>query len=407
MNFPLFIARRYFLSKRKKNFINIISTLSMVGVAFSTAALIIVLSVFNGLEGLLRSLYSSFDPELKIEATEGKSFEISAGLLNKVKSVEGVETVTEVIEDYAYVRYRDADMVAILRGVSDNFVDQHRLDNHIVQGEMVLKKDSVPFAIIGSGVRNTLSVAVDDNMFALQIFYIKSAKTNSIDPSSLYSRKSIRAGGVFSIEKNYDENYIFLPLSFTQELLNYGNKRTSLEIKVSSGVNLMKVKNQLSAKLGSAFKLLTNEEQHKDLYRLLKMEKLVVFLSLSILILIGSINIFFSLMMLAIDKKKDVTVLAALGANQNLIRRIFLTEGALISFGGATTGLLLGAIICYLQDRFGLVGMGMENAIVSSYPVKLRAMDFVYTASMITVVTFIVSNYPAHKASRFYSTEYL
>jgi lipoprotein-releasing system permease protein len=407
MNFPLFIARRYFLSKRKKNFINIISTLSMVGVAFSTAALIIVLSVFNGLEGLLRSLYSSFDPELKMEAVEGKSFEITPDLLHKVKSVQGVEMVTEVIEDYAYVRYRDADMVAILRGVSDNFVDQHRLDNHIIQGEMVLKKDSVPFAIIGSGVRNTLSVALDDNMYALQIFYIKSTKGSSIDPSKLYSRKTIRAGGVFSIEKNYDENYIFLPLSFTEQLFNYGNKRTSLEIKVSSGVRLSSVKEEINTRVGNSFRLLTNEEQHKDLYRLLKMEKLFVFLALSMLILVGSINIFFSLMMLAIDKKKDVTVLAALGANQNLIRRIFLSEGALISFIGAASGLLLGAIICYLQDRFGLVGMGMENAIVSSYPVKMKVIDFIYTGSMITVVTYIVSNYPAYKASRFYSTEYL
>jgi lipoprotein-releasing system permease protein len=407
MNFPLFIARRYFLSKRKKNFINIISILSMIGVAFSTAALIIVLSVFNGLESLLRSLYSSFDPELKIEAVEGKSFDISGDLLTKIKSVEGVEMVTEVIEDYAYVRYRDADMVAILRGVSDNFVDQHRLDNHIIQGEMSLKKDSISFAIIGSGVRNTLSVALEDNMYALQIFYIKNAKSVSLDPSKLYSRKSIRAGGVFSIEKNYDENYIFLPLSFTQELLNYGNKRTSLEIKTSSEVTLDDVKEEIKNKLGSSFKVLTNEEQHKDLYRLLKMEKLFVFLALSMLILVGSINIFFSLMMLAIDKKKDVTVLAALGASQNLIRRIFLSEGALISFIGAAIGLLLGALICYLQDQFGLVGMGMENAIVSSYPVKMKGMDFVYTSAMITVVTFVVSNYPAHKASRFYSTEYL
>lgn len=379
----------------------------MAGVAFSTAALIIVLSVFNGLEGLLRSLYTSFDPELKIEALKEKSFEVNGDLLKKIKSVEGVEIVTEVIEDYAYVRYRDADMVAIIRGVSDNFIDQHRLDEHIIYGDLKLKKDSIPFAILGAGVRSTLSVAVEEEMYALQVFYIKNTKSKSLNPSSLYSRKSIRPTAVFSIEKNYDENYIFLPLSFARDLLDYGNKRTSLEVKTTASVDVSKVKKQLDRILGDQFAVLTNEEQHKDLYRLLKFEKLFTFLALSLLIIVGSINIFFSLMMLAIDKKKDVTLLTAMGARQSLIKQIFLSEGALISFIGAGIGLFLGGAICFLQDQFGLVGMGMENAIVSSYPVKMRWTDFAVTAAMITAITFIISYYPAHKASRFYSTEYL
>jgi lipoprotein-releasing system permease protein len=407
MNLSFFIARRYFLSKRKKNFINIISILSMAGVAFSTAALIIVLSVFNGLEGLLRSLYSSFDPQLKIESVKEKSFKVNKALLKKIKVVEGVDIVTEVIEDYAYVRYRDADMVAIIRGVSDNFIDQHRLDDHIIYGDLKLKKDSIPFAILGAGVRSTLSVAVEDEMFALQVFYIKNLKSKSLNPSDLYSRKSIRPTAVFSIEKNYDENFIFLPLSFARDLLDYGDKRTSLEVKTVPGTDINAVKKILMQKLGSGYNVLTNEEQHKDLYRLLNFEKLFTFLALSMLIIVGSINIFFSLMMLAIDKKKDVTLLTAMGAKQSLIKQIFLSEGALISFIGAGVGLFLGGSICFLQDRFGLVGMGMENAIVSSYPVKMRGIDFVATASMITAITFIVSYYPAHKASRFYSTEYL
>ncbi len=406
MNFPFFVARRYFLSKRKKNFINIISILSMVGIAFSTAALIIVLSVFNGLEGLLRSLYTSFDPELKIELVKGKTFEASPELIKKIKAVKGVAIVTEVIEDYAVVRYRDADMVAIIRGVSNNFIDQHRLDDHIIKGDLALQKDSIPFAIVGAGVRNTLSIAIEDSMYALQVFYIKNVKV-SLDPSRLYSRKAIRPGAVFSIEKNYDENYIFLPLAFTQDLLDFGNKRTSLEIKTNSKADIEVVRKEIASVLGDQFNVQTNEEQHKDLYRLLKIEKLFTFLALSLLIVVGSINIFFSLMMLAIDKKKDVTLLTAMGASQNQIRNIFLSEGVLISFTGAITGLLLGGLICFIQDQFGLVGMGMENAIVSSYPVKMKMSDFAYTASMITVITFLVSWYPAHKASRFFSAELL
>lgn len=407
MNLPLFIARRYFVSKRKQNFINIISILSMVGVAFSTAALIIVLSVFNGLEGLLRSLYTSFDPELKIEAAQGKSFERSDSLIARIKSVEGVEVVTEVIEDYAYVRYRDADVVATIKGVSDNFIDQHRLDDRIVQGELELHKDDVDFAIIGRGIQYALSVAIEEEMYALQVFYIKDLRRSSLDVSQMYSRKTIRPGGVFSIEKNYDENYIFLPLNFVKELLDYGDRRTSLEIKTIAGANLESVRDRVKEQLGESFQILTNEEQQKDLYRLLKIEKLFTFLALSLLITVGSINIFFSLMMLAIDKKKDITILSAMGANQNLIQRIFFSEGAIISFIGAGTGLVLGGIICWLQDQYGLVGMGMENAVIANYPVTLVWTDFALTSLVIIAVTILVSFYPARLASRSYSTQFL
>ena len=407
MNLPLFIARRYFASKRKQNFINIISILSMVGVAFSTAALIIVLSVFNGLEGLLRSLYTSFDPELKIEATQGKSFEVSDSLLSRIKNVEGVEVVTEIIEDYAYVRYRDADIVATIKGVSDNFIDQHRLDERIVQGELKLHKGDIDFAIIGRGIQYALSVAIDEEMYALQIFYIKDLRRSSLDVSQMYSRKTIRPGGVFSIEKNYDENYIFLPLNFVKDLLDYGDKRTSLEIKTTAGADLETVRDRVKEQLGESFQVLTNEEQQKDLYRLLKIEKLFTFLALSLLITVGSINIFFSLMMLAIDKKKDITILSAMGAGQNLIQRIFFSEGAIISFIGAGTGLVLGGIICWLQDQYGLVGMGMENAVIANYPVTMVWTDFALTSLVIIAVTFLVSFYPARLASRSYSTQFL
>ncbi|MEQ1584262.1 MAG: FtsX-like permease family protein [Cyclobacteriaceae bacterium] len=407
MNLSLFIARRYFLSKRKKNFINIISLLSMIGIAFSTAALIIVLSVFNGLEGLLRSLYSSFDPEIKIELKKGKSFEVTPEFIAKIQAIQGVRIVTEVIEDYAYVRYRDADMVVTMKGVSDNFIDQHRLDDHLADGRLVLKENSIDYAIIGRGVQYALSVGVSENLFPLQVFYIKNMKSSSLDPSQLYARKSIEPGGVFSIEKNYDENYIFVPLQFAQDLLNYGNKRTSLEIQTDKESDLKRVQQKISDALGENFNVLTNEEQHKDLYRLLKIEKLFTFVALTLLVLVASINIFFSLMMLALDKKKDISILFALGSHDHLIRKIFLSEGALIAFIGAIAGLVLGGVICWLQDTFGLVGMGMENAIVSNYPVKMRLADFVLTSGVIIFITILVSFYPARLAARSYSIESL
>lgn len=372
----------------------------MVGIAFSTAALIIVLSVFNGLEGLLRSLYTSFDPEIKIELVKGKSFEMTDELLSKIKSINGVGIVTEVIEDYAYVRFRDADMVVTMKGVSDNFIDQHRLDNHLVDGELVLREDGMMYAIIGRGVQYALSIGIEENIFPLQVFYIKNAKSSSLDPSQLYAQRALQPGGVFSIEKTYDENFIFVPLDFAIDLLNYGNKRTALEIQTKPGSSVYEVQHEIKKTMGESFRVLTNEEQHQDLYRLLKIEKLFTFLALSMLIVVASINIFFSLMMLALDKKKDISILSALGAHESFIQKIFLNEGALIAFLGAGIGLLLGGAICWLQDTFGLVGMGMENAIVSSYPVKMRFSDFLLTASVIISITALVSFYPAHKASQ-------
>ena len=406
MNLPFFIARRYFLSKRQKNFINIISMLSMVGVAFATAALIIVLSVFNGLEVLLRSLNTAFDPELKIEALKGKSFEVNDQLLSSIQSVPGVKIVTQIIEDYAYIRYHNADMVVTIKGVSENFLDQHRLDEHITEGNLRLWQDSIPFAIIGRGIRYTLSAEVTDNMHALQVFYIKNYKSGTIDPSKMYSRKNIRPGSVFSIEKNYDENFIFVPLDFARELLDYGNRRTSLEVQ-TDGSDLDLVQTALRHTMGKDYSVLTNDEQHKDLYRLMKIEKLFTFLSFALLLLVVSINIFFSLMMLAIDKKKDISILTAMGAPSSLIKRIFLTEGALISCIGATAGLLLGALLCYLQDNVGLVGMGMENAIVANYPVEMKVSDFLLTSSVIIVISIVLSIRPAILASRSYSIDHL
>lgn len=408
MNLSLFIARKYFFSKRKKNFINIISLLSIVGIAFSTAALVIVLSVFNGLEGLLRSLYTSFDPEIKVELKKGKSFEVNDQFLKSIEAIDGVAIVTEVIEDYAYVRYRDADMVVTLKGVSRNFVDQHRLDGHLVDGKLLLEDDSLNYAILGQGIQYSLSASVNDAFVPLQLFYIKNVKaTTTLDISQLYARQLIQPGGVFSIEKAYDENYIFVPLRFAQALMNYENKRTSLEIQTKAGANLHVVQTSIKNLVGDGFSVLTNEEQHKDLYRLVKMEKLFTFVALALLILIASINIFFSLMMLALDKKKDISIIVALGGGQNLIQNIFLKEGAIIAFVGATTGLLLGGTICWLQATFGLVGMGMENAIVSSYPVEMKSTDFILIAITIIAITSLVSFYPARLASQSYSVERL
>jgi lipoprotein-releasing system permease protein len=389
------------LSKRKANFINIISILSIGGIAFSTAALIIVLSVFNGLEDLLRSLNNSFDPEIKIEAREGKSFESSGELLSRIKEIDGVELVTEVIEDYAYLRYRDANQVVIIKGVSDNFIEQNRIPaENIVEGELKLKEGPVNYAIIGRGIQYTLSIATNDPLYPLQVYYIKNVSSVGLDPSKLYAKQNIVPGGVFSIVQNFDENYIIVPLRFTEELFNYGDKRTSFEIKTTAGADVFSVEERIQKAIGNDFNVLNHEEQHQDLYKLLKMEKLFTFLSLTLLLIIGSINIFFSLMMLALDKKKDISILKAMGAHDNQVRNIFLAEGVLIAFTGAFLGLALGIVFYWLQQNYGLISMGMETSITQGYPVKIKGLDFLLTLSVITLITILISLHPAKMASR-------
>jgi lipoprotein-releasing system permease protein len=380
----------------------------MLGVTISTAALIIVLSVFNGIEGLLHRLNNSFDPEIKIEAALGKSFIMSDDLRKKIGAVAGIKIITETIEDYAYARYRDANQVVTIKGVSDNFINQERIPKeNLVDGELKTRDKNVPYAVVGIGISNALSIDVHDRMIPLQLYYIKNVQATSLDPSKLYSQRNILPGGIFSIVQNLDDNYVIVPLSFAQELLNYGNKRTSLEIKVKEGFNIKSVQENLIKVLGKNYLVLNQDEQHKDLYRLLKMEKFVTFLSLSLLLTIGSINIFFSLMMLAIDKKKDISVLFAMGANKELIRNIFLAEGALISLVGAIMGLFLGGLLIWLQMQFGLVSMGMASSVTESYPVKVAFLDFIYTLGVVTLITFSVSIRPAILASKRFSLQSL
>jgi lipoprotein-releasing system permease protein len=407
LNLPFFIARRYFKSKNKKNFISIIANISMVGVAIGTCALVIVLSVFNGLEDLIRSLYSSFDPEIKVSATLGKSFEVEEEWLENIQNVEGVGIITQVIEDNALVRYKDAQMVVKIKGVSDNFIDQNRLNNTIVRGDIKFKENDINYALIGRGVQYALSINPSNDFYALQVFYPKNIRPGVTDPSRMYNQKNVMPGGIFAIEKHYDESYIFVPLDFAANLMEYGNKRTSLEIKTKPGYKVEKVQQNLKAHLGGDFLVLNSDEQHAGLLKAIKIEKLFVYITFSFILAIASFNIFFSLTMLAIDKKKDIAVLYALGANEKTIQRIFVFEGAIIAFTGAIGGLAVGLLITWLQQTFGLISMGMQTSIINHYPVKMQLSDFIYTGITIVAITIMASYRPAMMASKTSPNEFL
>jgi len=379
----------------------------MIGVAVGTMALVIVLSVFNGLEELIKGIYASFDAELKVEPALGKSFEIDADWIEAIQNTAGVEVLTEVIEDNALVRYGDNQLVATIKGVSDNFLKQGRFSQGVFSGEMSLGSELQPHAIIGLGVSYFLLVDPDNQYDFLQVFYPKAPRSGSIDPSSMYNREIIKPVGTFSIEKQFDDEYVIVPLDFAAKLLNYGNKRTALEIKVADGYSIKKVKNELRALLGSDFLVKDTDEQHASLLMTIRLEKLFVFLTLTFILAVASFNIFFSLSMLAIEKKKDIAVLFAMGATRKLIRSIYMKEGAIIALSGAAVGLVIGFVICWLQDRFGFVSLGVTSSIVESYPVKMRVSDFLFTSLSVILITFLAAYRPAQIASRVKTVEHL
>ncbi|TXK51317.1 ABC transporter permease [Pontibacter qinzhouensis] len=405
MNVPFLIAKRYFFSRKKRNIISIISNIAMIGVAVGTMALIIVLSVFNGLEDLIRAIYSSFDPDLKISVVEGKSFETDTEFMNRIRRTPGVAVVSEVIEDNALLRYNDRQMVVKVKGVSENFFQQNKIDSAIVEGNFELYRNDEFFAVVGRGVQYQLSIRPSNQFVSLQFLYPRNTKFNPLNPEGSFNSLPIRPGGVFAIERQYDDAYVFVPLNFAEELLEYGRRRTSLEIKVEEGEKIETVKKALQATLGSAFLVQNSDEQHTSLLRAVKVEKLFVFITFAFILLIASLNIFFSLSMLVIDKKKDIAILASMGATATTIRNIFLFEGALVAFIGATYGLSLGMLVCNLQESFGLVSMGMATSIVDSYPVKMQVSDFVFTGLAIVIITLLVSIRPAYKAASMSVTE--
>jgi lipoprotein-releasing system permease protein len=398
VNLSLFIARKYFLSRKKKSFINVISLISMLVVGMGTMALIIVLSVFNGLEGLLRELYGNFDPALQITAKEGKSFTYDRQLEQQLTETEGVELITEVIEDNVLLKYKNAQRVVRMKGVSEHFMRQDRLNQSIVYGEPRLRMGQVNYAIIGRGIQYDLSINPENDFYTLQVYYPRDIGPGVVDPTRLYRAQNILPGGVFAIEKYYDENYFFVPLSFAQNLLQYGDRRTALELSTTADVNLKTLKNELQTKLGDQFVVRLGEELHEDLYKILKIEKLFVFLIFSLVIGIASINIYFSLTMLALDKKRDLSILSAQGASNRLIRNIFLAEGAIVAFTGAITGLVLGLTISFLQQHFGFISMGMQTTVMDAYPVKVEAFDVMISCVCILVITLLASLQPAKLA---------
>lgn len=399
MNLPLWIARRYFFTRKKQSLIQVLSLISMIGVGLGAMALVVVLSVFNGITDMFRHMYNSFDPELKIEARQGKAFVYTPELRTKLQAVPGVKVLTEVIEDYALLRYRDRQLAVKIWGVSPNFASQGRLSPHIVAGYGNLEEGTRQYAILGEGIRRMMEVDVENQLELIQFWYPKKKRARGLDPTSAFNKLGINAGGSFLIEESFDTKYVFLPLAFVQELTDYGDRRTFLEVQTDGQTSPQVVKQALQEVLGADFAVLDTDEQHQTLFRVLKIEKLVVFLALSLIVVIASFNIFVSLGMMVVEKQKDIALLKTLGASPRLIRQIFLWEGLLIGGVGAVMGLSLGLAVVLAQQQWGLVVMNAEALVPQAYPVRLAWADFVAVTGAVALITLLACWPAAQRAA--------
>lgn len=286
-----------------------------------------------------------------------------------------------------------------MKGVSPNFFAQNKIDSAVIEGNYQLQRAGNNYALIGRGVQYQLSIRATNAIVPMYLLYPKAKASISLDPENTFREKPIMVGGVFVIERQYDDSYIFVPLDFARDLLAYGTKRTSLEIRVESRRQMNTVERRLEQVLGPKFDIKNSDEQHLSLLRAVKIEKMFVFITFAFILLIASLNIFFSLSMLVIDKKKDIAILASMGASPKIIRNIFLMEGAIVAFVGAFIGLAAGLLICWTQQTFGLISMNMATALVEAYPVKMQLQDFLLTGSAIFIITLLVSIRPARAAA--------
>lgn len=403
MRFSLFVAWRYFLSTKKARFINFISGLAVLGVALGTTALIIILSVFNGLEDLLRTVHGTIAPELKIEIVQGKSFEVDEDFLQELRQIKGVSTVTRTIEDNVVLIYNDAQTVAKLKGVGENYAAYTQMKAAIYDGEFLLQKGRGNYAVLGIGLAHMLRINIADPFTTIQCWYPKRKKKinfGSLDASSNINQLNILPVGVFSLEETYDVSYIIVPLRFAEKLLDYQGRCSYLEIQTEKNANVLEVQELLQEQLGATFKVLNGDEQQASLLKALQIEKLFVYVALTVILGVASLNIFFSLMMLVLDKYKDIAMLYAMGSSSKIIREIYLLEGAFISFVGATIGLILGLTVSWLQQNYGIIQMGTATTIVDAYPVKIEFLDVFFTVLTISIITILATVFPALKATR-------
>ena len=372
-----------------------------MGVMVGTMALIVILSVFNGFDELVRSLINSFNPDLKIVLTEGRAFIPEEAMLQKIKALPGVYDLSLVLEDKALVRYDEQQTIAVVKGVSENYANVTGLDSMIVEGRYDLKMNEEPYALIGRGIRIYLNVMLLSPR-QMSLYVPRRTSELSVDANRALNRKYISVSGVFSIEQEYDVKYIIVPLDFARQLFEYPNGEVNMiEIKLARTANSEKIQKNIIAILGDRFQVLNRYQQNEVFYKTMQAEKWAIFLILIFILIVASFNVIGTLTMLMLEKKKDMITLNNLGADTGLLKRIFLLEGWMITASGAVLGALLGLLVCWLQMRFGLIKLqGSGSFIIDAYPILVKPGDVLITLVAVIIIGLLAAWYPIRYFTR-------
>ncbi len=359
-------------------------------------ALIVVLSVFNGFEGLVISLFNTFDPPVKVTPAQGKTFDSNVFPWEQIKNIEGVREATGIVEEKALLKYGSNQFLATIKGVDDNYITWTGLDSMMIDGSLMLKFNDQPLAIPGQGVAYYLGVDLNSYDAMIEVFAPSRTKAGYVNPESAFNRIDIRPSGVFSVQQDFDTKYMIVPLSFARELFEYENELTSVEIAITRNANMVSVQEKLKEILGSSYVVKNRFEQQEVLYKVMKSEKWAIFFILSFILLVATFNMIGSLSMLILDKRKDIQILFALGADNKLVRKIFMTEGILVTLTGAIAGIILGTLILILQQKFGLVKIGAEGGsfLISSYPVDMHWKDYLSVFLVVAGIGFFATLIP-------------
>ena len=402
MNVPFYIAKRYLFSKKSHNAINVISTVSVCGVAVATMALVCALSVLNGFVSLVSSMLSNFDPELKIVPAHGKVFDPSEPAIQQVKALPEVALWCEVLQDNAQVRYRDRQLTAVVKGVDESFGQLTRIDSILIDsrdGKFVLADEVVNYATLGVGTAFALGVR-PNYADPLEIYAPKrDEKVNMANPVASLNLEYAFVGGVYATNQQmYDENFLLIPLSMARSLFRYDKEVSAVELALRQGTNLNSVKSQIKSLLGENFWVKDRYEQQEASFKMMQGEKWMIFLILCFILVLALFNVIGSLSMLMIEKKEDVRTLRNLGADDRLIRRIFLFEGWMISGFGALLGIIAGLVLCLLQQEYGLIQLGETSGafIIDAYPVHVLWGDVLAVFITVLSIGFLAAWYPVH-----------
>ena len=405
MNFPFYIARRYLFSKKSTHAINVISAISGVGVAVATMALIVTLSVFNGFHDLVATFFTSFDPQIEVVPAQGKTAPADDPVLQKIRQMPQVEVATECLKDQALAIYRGKQTMVTLMGVDNSFEQMSRIDEILYgEGAFILHAANLNFGIVGARLAETLGMNANWDGSLLIYAPRKTGQLDMANPSDGFVVDSlISPGSVFMVKQGkYDRDHVLAPISFARSLFEQQGMLSSLQIRLKNGSDLDEVKNEMKTITGDKYRVLDRYEQQEDTFRIMKVEKFIAYIFLTFILIVASFNIIGSISMLIIDKKNDVVTLRNLGATDKQIKRIFLFEGRLISFLGAMAGLLLGLLLCWLQQQFGLVALGQSSGtfVVDAYPVSVHPEDVVAVFVTVVVVGFLAVWYPVRYFSR-------